>query len=372
VGLKSFSRGQCDDNVTFYRGAKRQRFASMGTPKMTIYQCLQKLPKVELHVHLEGAIQPKTAFELARKNDVALPPCDAPEDLYDYDTLDAFLAVYSAISAAVVEVDDFRRVTYEMLEGAFRSGGRHVEFFISPHAHEGVPFVRQFEGIRAGMRDALTDFGVTSLIIPGMNRELGPRRGEEYLDEVLANRGDDLVGLGLDYFEAPHPPEPFAKVFARARSEGLKLSAHCGEAGPASYVRGSIETLKVDRLDHGYNIVDDPLLVQQAKDLGIMFTCCPSTTKYTTPHRDLSHPSHPIRRMKEAGLVVSINSDDPPMFHTDLNNEYVVALNELSFQPEDIKASVLATIDHAWVDDTTKRQWRSDWAPDIDRVIASL
>lgn len=339
---------------------------------MDLYQCLKALPKIELHVHLEGSIHPKTAVELARKNDITLPACDAPADLYDYDTLDAFLAVYSAISKSVVEVDDFRRITYEMLKGSADSGARHVEFFISPHAHEGVPFARQFEGIRAGMKDALTDFGVTSLIIPGMNRELGPERGEAYLDEILANRGDDLIGLGLDYYEAPYPPEPFAQVFARARNAGLKLSAHCGEAGPASYVRGSIETLKVDRLDHGYNVVDDPELVKQAKDLGIMFTCCPSTTKYTTPHRDLTSPSHPIRRMKEAGLVVSVNSDDPPMFNTDLNAEYVIALEALKFSPQDIKTSVLATIDHAWVDDTTKRQWRADWMPEIDRVIASL
>lgn len=339
---------------------------------MNMYQRLKALPKVELHLHLEGAIHPKTAFELAHKNDVALPSCKAPEDLYDYESLDAFLAVYSAISRSVVEVDDFRRITYEMLKGASDSGARHVEFFISPHAHDGVPFARQFQGIRAGMKEALTDFGVTSLIIPGMNRQLGPERGEAYLDEILANRGDDVVGLGLDYYEAPYPPEPFAQVFARARKEGLKLSAHCGEAGPASYVRGSIETLKVDRLDHGYNVVDDPELMTQARDLGIMFTCCPSTTKHTTPHRDLTSPSHPIRRMKEAGLVVSINSDDPPMFNTDLNAEYQIALEDLKFSPEDIKASVLATIDHAWVDDATKRQWRTEWAEDIDRVIASL
>jgi len=339
---------------------------------VTKYKRLQQLPKIELHVHLEGAIHPETAFELARKNDVILPPCDTPQDLYNYDTLDAFLGVYSAISATVVAVDDFRRITYEMLQSAAQGGARHVEFFISPHAHDGVPFARQFEGIRIGMRDALADFGVTSLIIPGMNRELGPERGEEYLDEILANRGDDVVGLGLDYFETPHPPEPFAQVFARARAAGLKLSAHCGEAGPASYVRASIAALKVDRLDHGYNIVDDPALMRQAKDLGIMFTCCPSTTKYTTPHRDLTAASHPIRRMKEAGLVVSINSDDPPMFHTDLNNEYVVALDALQFSPAEIKASVYATIDHAWVDESLKRQWRTDWAADIDRVIATL
>jgi len=119
---------------------------------VTKYKRLQQLPKIELHVHLEGAIHPETAFELARKNDVTLPLCDTPQDLYNYDTLDAFLGVYSAISASVVAVDDFRRITYEMLQSAAQGGARHVEFFISPHAHDGVPFARQFEGIRIGMR----------------------------------------------------------------------------------------------------------------------------------------------------------------------------------------------------------------------------
>ncbi|PLS22942.1 adenosine deaminase [Neptunicoccus cionae] len=339
---------------------------------MELYQHLQKLPKVELHLHLEGAIRPQTAVELARKNGVSLPHSDRPDDLYDYNTLDAFLDVYDAISKTIVQVDDFRRITYEMLQSASRSGARHVEFFISPHAHEGVPFARQFEGIRLGIKDAQVDFGVTSLIIPGMNRELGPERGEAYLDEILANRGDDVVGLGLDYFEAPYPPEPFAKVFARARESGLKLSAHCGEAGPASYVRGCYEALKVDRLDHGYNVVDDPALMAELRDAGILFTCCPSTTRFTTPHRDLGSPSHPIRVMKQAGLAVSIHSDDPPMFNTDLNGEYVIAIEQMQFSPADIKTAVLATIDHAWVDETTKRNWRQDWMPEIDAVIDAL
>lgn len=342
------------------------------TSRASKAEILRELPKIEMHVHLEGSILPGTAVELAAKNGVRLPSFTSPEELYSYETLDAFLEVYSAISKAIVTAEDFRRITYEMLQSAANSGARHQEFFISPHAHTGVPFARQFEGIRAGMREAQIDYGITSLIIPGMNRELGPEKGEEYLDEILANRDDDLVGLGLDYYEAPFPPEQFASVFERARKEGLKLSAHAGEAGPAAFVQGSVDALKVDRIDHGYNVVDDPELMERMRELGIMFTCCPSTTKYTTPHRNLASPDHPIRRMKDAGLVVSINSDDPPMFRTDLNNEFVVAMEEMQFSPEDIKASILATIDHAWVDETTKSQWRAEWTPVIERIIPLL
>ena len=337
-----------------------------------ITEAFRRLPKIEMHLHLEGAILPGTAVELAQKNGVDLPPHDSPEDLYQFNGLDDFLAVYGAIASAVLDVDDFRRITYEMLESAAKSGARHVEFFISPHAHATVPFAKQFEGIRAGMAEAQTDYAVTSLIIPGMNRELGPEKGEEYLDEVLANRADDLVGLGLDYFEAPYPPEPFAAVFERARRAGLRTSAHAGEAGPAAFVAGSIDSLKVDRIDHGYNIVDDPALVARCRDLGIMFTCCPSTTMSTTKYRNLGSPDHAIRRMKEAGLVVSINSDDPPMFLTDLNTEYVLAHEKLGFSLEDIKASILATIDHAWVAESTKAIWREEWTPQIDLILSEI
>ena len=335
-------------------------------------ELLKALPKIELHLHLEGSIQPATALALARKNGVALPPCDSPAELYAYDTLDAFLAVYDAIAASVIDTADFHRITYEMLQSAAANGARYVEFFVSLGAHKTVPFERQFDGIRAGMGDAARDFGIPSAIVPGINREESPARASECLDRVLANRGDDLIGIGLDYFEAPYPPEPFAAVYQRAKREGLHLTAHAGEAGPAPYVAGAIDVLGVERIDHGYNILEDPALVERCRDMGLLFTCCPSTTLYTTPHKDLSAPDHPIRGMREAGLTVCINSDDPPMFLTDLGNEYLQAMEQLGFDALDIKRSIYATIDHAWVDDSTRASWRADWGPEIERITREL
>ena len=245
-----------------------------------------------------------------------------------------------------------------------------MEFFISPHAHKRVSFARQFEGIRQGMTDAEGDFGIVSRIIPGMNRELGPAAGEEYLDEVLANRGDDLIGLGLDYNEAPNPPELFANVFARAKRAGLRLTAHAGESGPAAYIAGSLDTLKVERIDHGYNVVNDPALVARCRDEGVAFTYCPSTTKYTTIWRDLAAPEHPIRRMREAGLKVTINSDDPPMFGTNLGREFEIAHSDLAFSLPDLKMAILASLEASWLDATTKRRWALDWSAEIDAALA--
>jgi adenosine deaminase len=333
---------------------------------------IRRLPKIEMHLHLEGAIRADTAVALARKNGVSLPTVAKPQDLYTFTDLPSFLVVYDAIAQSIRTAEDFRRITYEMLENCAASGARRVEFFASPHAHKGVDFGVQFDGIRAGMREAAADFGVSSGFSPGMNRELGPAAGEEYLDLILEHRVEEIIGLGLDYNEAPFPPEPFGNVFARARANGLRLSAHAGETGPAAYVKGSIEALKVDRIDHGYNVMQDPALVKCCRDSGLMFTCCPTNTRFTFSELDMRDPRHPIRAMREAGLVISINSDDPPMMQIDLAHEYQVAMDELGFTPAAIKSSIMASVDHCWADEATRRQWQRDWPAEIDAIFAPI
>ncbi|WP_210527643.1 adenosine deaminase [Rubellimicrobium arenae] len=333
-----------------------------------IQDLLTRLPKAELHLHLEGAIRPETAVELAVRNGVPLGA--APQDLYVYDDLAQFLAVYGRICQAVVTADDFRRITYEMLETCARSGARHVEFFISPHAHFGIPFATQFDGIRAGIAEARADFGLTALFAPGINRELGPAAAEEYLDACLAVRCEEMVGLGLDYNEAPFPPEPFAPVFARARAAGLQVSAHAGEGGPAAYVRGSLDRLGVRRIDHGYAVVQDPDLVARCREDGVLFTCCPTTTRYTTPWRDLTAADHPIRLMREAGLAVTINSDDPPFFGTTLAREYLIAHRDLGFSLRDLGDSILTGLASCWLPEGDKARLRVEWEAEIASILA--
>jgi len=326
-------------------------------------------PKAELHLHLEGSILPDTAAELAALNGVDLGA--PPESLYVYDDLAQFLAIYDRICQSVVTQDDFRRITFEMLRECAASGARHVEFFISPHAHRGVPFAVQFAGIRDGIAQAREAFGLTALFAPGINRELGPAAAEKYLDACLALRCPEMAGIGLDYNEAPFPPEPFAAVFARARAVGLKVSAHAGEGGPAAHVRGSLDALGVRRIDHGYAVMDDPALVARCRDEGVLFTCCPSTTRYTTPWKDLTAPDHPIRRMKDAGLRVTIHSDDPPFFRTTLAQEYRIAHRDLGFSLEDLRASVLTCLAGSWLPEDDKARLAADWAAEIDALLAN-
>ena len=155
---------------------------------------------------------------------------------------------------------------------------------------------------------------------------------------VLADRREEVVGIGLDYNEAPFPPAPFKEMYDKARAAGLHVTAHAGESGPAPNVRDSIDILHVDRIDHGYHVVDDPALVARCRERGTFFTCCPSTSGITSPWKDLSAPDHAIRQMVKAGLNVMINSDDPPMFNTDLANEYVRCATEMRLTPAELKA----------------------------------
>jgi adenosine deaminase len=332
------------------------------------------LPKTELHLHLEGSVKPETFAALAAKNGVKLPIKSDVRELYVYADLPAFLVIYDHVCHSILSADDFHRVTYEALTSAAAGGARYVEFFFSPHAHLalGVPYAVMLDGITKGMRDAETDVRVGSRLIPAHSRERGPERGLEFLDMVLADRRDEVIGIGLDYNEAPFPPAPFKEMYDRARAAGLHVTAHAGESGPAANVRDSIDVLHVERIDHGYHVVDDPALVARCRDLGIHFTCCPSTSGITSPWKDIAAPDHAIRQMIKAGLKVSIHSDDPPMFGTSLANEYVRVATEMRLSPAELKECALNGVRGSWLDEGTKRDWVADWSKEIDALAAEL
>lgn len=341
---------------------------------MDIATYARRLPKVELHLHLEGSVRPDTFAELAARNGVELPIKSDVRELYTYEDLPAFLVIYNLVCASMRTSDDFHRTTYEALSSCADSGARYVEFFFSPHAHQehGVRYATMLDGIVAAMKDAEKDRRVQSRLIPAHSRERGPEKGLEFLDMVLADRREEVIGIGLDYNEAPFPPAPFKDLYDRARAAGLRLTAHAGESGPAANVRDSIDILEVDRIDHGYHVVDDPELVSRCRVLGIPFTCCPSTSAVTSPWKDLSAPDHAIRRMIEAGLNVSLHSDDPPMFATDLANEYVRCATEMRLSPAQLKQCALNGVRSTWLDEATKRDWVAAWSVEIDTLAKEL
>jgi adenosine deaminase len=338
---------------------------------MDLQSFIGKLPKVELHLHLEGAVDAATVLELAGKHGIALPDFSADSDIYDFADLADFLRVYDIICQSIRTPDDFHRVTYEALGRCARSNVRYAEFFFSPGAHLelGIGYSQMLDGIIAGMKDAERDMKIWSRLIPAINRELGPETAEEFLDMVLSDRRDAVIGIGLDYLESGFPPPRYAPVYARARAAGLKATAHAGESGPADNIRDSIGMLGCERIDHGYHIVDDPALVASCRTSAIGFTCCPSTTAYTTIFRDLASPDHPIPRMIAAGLNVVINTDDPGLFRTDLNNEYLLVGETMGVAPAKLAEIALNGIRASWLDEDTKTRMLADWSAEIAPLL---
>ncbi|AWC24522.1 Adenine deaminase [Aminobacter sp. MSH1] len=341
---------------------------------MALEAFIRNIPKTEIHIHLEGAINPETFLKLSRKNKLEIPDHKNVSEIYQYDNLLDFLKVYNMASRSVIDADDFHLITYEMLQACANSGARYVEFFFSPHVHLecDVAYQTMLAGMFRAMDDIETDFGLISRLIPAHNRELGLERGFEFLDMVLAHRTDKVIGIGLDFDETPFPPAQFKPLFDRARQAGLHRTAHAGEGGPASNVRDSLDLLKVERIDHGYRVMEDLDLVARCRADRTVFTICPSSTVGVTIWRDLAAKDHPIRQMIEAGLTIVVAADDPPMFETDLANEYQMLATNMNLDAAALKTLALNSLEASWLDESVKRDWRASWSREIDEQIALL
>ncbi len=340
---------------------------------MDVETALRKMPKAELHLHLEGAVDASTFAELAAHHGLELPPHDQVADLYSYDSLADFLIIYSLVCRSIQTEADFRRVTYECLARCADSGARYVELFFSPESHfeMGVEYPTMLAGVLAGMADAQAERGLGSNLIPAINRELGPARAVEFVEMVAAHPHPQIIGVGLDFNEIGFPSADYVDAYRAAAEHGLHRTSHAGEVGPADNVRAAIDLLDCERIDHGYHVVDDPELVARCVESQIAFTVCPTTTEYTTVWRDLSAPDHAIRQMSEAGLKLMVNSDDPAMFVSDLGNEYVRLHREMGLSLDTLAEMALNGIDAAWIDDAAKATLRADWSAEIDTLLAA-
>ena len=189
---------------------------------------------------------------------------------------------------------------------------------------------------------------------------------------VVEQRRPEVIGIGLDFNEVGFPPEQFVEAFEYAATKGLHRTSHAGEVGPAANVRNSIDVLGCERVDHGYHVVDDAELIARCAESQIAFTACPTTTTYTSVWRDLAAPDHAIRLMADAGLKLTINSDDPPMFSIDLADEYVTLHDVMGFSLDEIGQFALNGIDAAWIDESTKQQWRREWSEEIETMLGGV
>ncbi len=340
-----------------------------GSPRTNAAAFVRGLPKAELHLHLEGSVAAATLAALAQRHHIDLGP-QPVEELYRFDDLASFLRVYGLVCDAVRDARDFERMAYEALERVAGSGGRYAEVFFSPQAHVHADYPVMVAGIVAGMRAAETDFGVLSRLIPAHNRELGPQAGLAFVEMVAAHRRPEVAGIGLDYLE--NDPRPFSAMYAMARGYGLHRTAHAGEIGPAAFVRDSLDALGCERIDHGYHVVDDAELVDRCRRAGTFFTCCPTTTLYTTQWRDPGAPDHAIRRMLDAGLAITINTDDPGLMQTTLIEEYAMVADRMGATPAQLKEISLNGIRAAWLDDDVKRAMLAAWSAEIDGLMETF
>jgi adenosine deaminase len=276
---------------------------------------LRELPKVELHVHVEGTLEPELMLELATRNGVRLPYGSVEEvrRAYQFTDLQSFLDLYYAGAGVLVTEPDFYDLTWAYLTRVAGQTVRHVELFFDPQAHtdRGVPFETVVTGLHRALADGERRLGISSKLILCFLRHLSADAAMTALEQALPFR-TWITGVGLDSSEVGHPPAKFARVFARARAEGFRAVAHAGEEGPPEYIWQALDVLGVERIDHGVRCLEDPRLVARLVAGRVPLTVCPLSNVRLRVFRTLEE--HSLKRLLDAGLCVTVNSDDPAYF----------------------------------------------------------
>ena len=333
---------------------------------------LTKIPKVSLHLHLMGSVQARTVVDLATKHGVPLPAYDEPEDLYDYPDIYKFLHMYDNSARAVIDRDDFRRICYETLAEAAQHNVRYREMFFNPTTHvaAGASYATALDGLIDGIRDAQHDFGIECRLIAAVNRMDTPELAVSMVDMIIADRRDDVIGIGMDYAEAEFPPERFWKAYRMAAGAGLRLTAHASEDAPPRNIETCLDLLGCERIDHGYHVVESEAIMARCAEQGVVFTCTPVSTAWVYFNDDLAN--HPIKTMAAKGIKLMLDCDDPPMFKTNPSRDFVLAHEHMGFGVDDFRRFLMNGIDGCWVDEGTKAAWRRDLGAEFDALAAQV
>ncbi|MEI8306420.1 MAG: adenosine deaminase [Chloroflexales bacterium] len=313
----------------------------MLTPELDEF--IVRMPKVELHVHLEGAIAPRTLLELAHQNGVELPARDVAgvEQLLRYRNFGEFITVFMTMARVIVRGEDFARLAYELGMDLAAQQVCYAEVMISPmqHIKRGMDLYEAIAGAAEGFAQVERETGTQIRIALDYGRQYGPDLAWQVLDVARKAQPIGVVGWSIGGNEIGHPPEPFAEVFAAAREAKLGLMAHAGEVvGPAS-VWGAIDHLGVMRLGHGIRSIDDPHLLTEIIRRGVVLDVCPSSNLRTGAVH--SWAEHPLRKLYDAGVLVTINSDDPTFFHTTITEEYRRSVTHFGFGADELTAMTL-------------------------------
>ena len=335
---------------------------------------LHAMPKAELHCHLLGTVRRDTFIDLAQR---AKAPLNSEEIEAFYTRGEkpvGVLRVLRALDAWLLKTpDDLHRISYEYLQDAAAHQVRYAEFFWNPTGtvrDSGIPYAQAQAAIVRAIADAQADCGIIGRLVPAIDREATPAEALQMVQWMIEHRHPDVPGIGIDYREVDRPPELFVEAYAAARRAGLKTTAHAGEFGmPWNNVQTAVELLKVDRIDHGYTIVDNPAFAQQCAERGIVFTVVPTNSYYLrtlAPERWAL--DHPIRQMPKLGLRIHPNTDDPTLHHVTPTQAWLMMQRDFGFGADDLRGFMLNGLDAAWIDEGTRRQWRSEWSAVFDAL----
>ena len=339
---------------------------------------LRALPKMELHCHLLGTVRRNTFEDLV---EAAQAPITHEEIASFYTRGEKPVGVLRVLRALdqwlLRRPDDFYRIAYEYLQDAASHNVRYAEFFWNPTGTANVSGLRYAQVLPAllrAMKDAERDCLIVSRLVPSIDREASAQAACEMVQWVIDARCDEVPGIGMDYRENDHPPEKFTQAYAMGKQAGLKATAHAGEFGmPWRNVQTAMQTLNVDRIDHGYTIVDNAQLLQEAKERGIVFTVVPTNSYYlrTLPPEHWAQ-DHPIKKMLAAGLKLHPNTDDPTLHHITPTGAWDMMMQHFGASWSDVAQFMHNGLDAAWMDDSTRRRWRVQWQQEFDELMKDL
>jgi adenosine deaminase len=328
-----------------------------------IEQVIAEIPKVELHLHLEGAIPLETLFQFIQRKEPnsLIKSLDELRQKFTYTDFAHFIELWIWKNTFITDEGDFEEIAYQVLGDLSKQHVKYVEAFYSPGDfwEQGFSIPGITEAIIAGKEQAYRDFGIQSVFIIDLIRDHGPERGMRYLEEVTPYLGKGVIGIGLGGSEQNFPADPYAELYQEAKKRGFRLTAHAGEAENAQSIRTVIEKLGVERIGHGLRAYEDPELVALLKERQIPLEMCVVSNVKTGVCESVE--SHPIKDYFQKGLMVTVNSDDPAMFNTSLNQEYLVLAQQLGFTLDDLKRVSLNGIEASFLPDEEKERMKAQF-----------
>ena len=324
---------------------------------MTPAQLAAAIPKAELHIHIEGSLEPELIFALAQRNGLSLPyaSVDALREAYAFTNLQSFLDIYYAGASVLLHEADFHDMAWAYFLRAKADQVVHTELFFDPQTHtaRGVPMATVIQGLASACVRAREELGVSASLILCFLRHLSEEDAFATLDAALPYR-EHFIGVGLDSSEVGHPPSKFSRVFARCRALGLRVVAHAGEEGPPAYIWEALEDLKTERIDHGVRSLEDPALVAELARRRVPLTVCPLSNLKLCVVDDLRQ--HPMKRLLDAGLCATVNSDDPAYFGGYMNANFVQTVEALDLSRDDVITLARNSFEASFVSDERRAE----------------